>query len=401
MKNLLYNALNLDPAEKLALHRFSKKAGVPVQRLAYYNRCNILPSGSDLKGICSAGDISELKLKIKMGILDSSVRDLIQQNAEEIFPIIEKAGKKDTDLKPAAPPKILETRLGTLYQGDCIELMPWLESDSADLVFADPPFNLNKLYPSKIDDNLKAEQYLKWCERWLDECIRILKYGGSLFLWNLPKWNSYLAEYLNRRLTFRHWISVNIKYSLPIRGRLYPSHYSLLYYCKGEKPNVFHPDRLPMDLCPHCRGDIKDYGGYKNKMNPDGINLTDVWSDIPPVRHKKYKKRNGSNELSVKLMDRIIEMASDRDDVIFDPFGGSGTTYAVAEIKKRKWIGMEVGPVEDIIRRFDNLDEDAQYLSKIRKQTNCLITSEDLKKRIQNGWWTPETIRKEKKERLR
>jgi site-specific DNA-methyltransferase (adenine-specific) len=156
-----------------------------------------------------------------------------------------------------------------------------------------------------------------------------------------------------------------------------------------------------MDLCPHCRGDIKDYGGYKNKMNPEGINLTDVWSDIPPVRHKKYKKRNGSNELSVKLMDRIIEMASDKDDVIFDPFGGSGTTYAVAEIKKRKWIGVEVGPVEDIIKRFENLNEDAQYLAKIRKQTNCLITSENLRKRIENGWWTPESVRKKKDRKIK
>ncbi|MDX9786344.1 MAG: hypothetical protein RBT11_06200 [Desulfobacterales bacterium] len=63
-----------------------------------------------------------------------------------------------------------------------------------------------------------------------------------------------------------------------------------------------------MDICPHCLGDLKDYGGYKDKMNPDGVNLTDVWLDIPPVRHKKYKKRNSSNELSVKLIDRIIEM---------------------------------------------------------------------------------------------
>jgi site-specific DNA-methyltransferase (adenine-specific) len=57
---------------------------------------------------------------------------------------------------------------------------------------------------------------------------------------------------------------------------------------------------------------------------------------------------------------------------------------------------VEVGPVEDIIKRFENLNEDAQYLAKIRKQTNCLITSENLRKRIENGWWTPESVRKKK-----
>ncbi|MDY0039960.1 MAG: site-specific DNA-methyltransferase [Desulforhabdus sp.] len=188
----------------------------------------------------------------------------------------------------------------------------------------------------------------KRCETWAGECIRLLKPGGSLFIWNIPKWNTHLSAYLNARLTFRHWIAVDIKYSLPISGRLYSSHYSLLYYCKGEKPKTFHPDRLPMEICPVCKADLRDYGGYKDKINPKGVNLTDVWMDIAPVRHRKYKKRKGSNELSVKLMDRIIEMSSDEGDVIFDPLGGSGTTYVVAEIKRRRWLGIELGPVEDI-----------------------------------------------------
>ena len=112
------------------------------------------------------------------------------------------------------------------------------------------------------------------------ECIRVMKDGGSLFVWNLPKWNGILSGFLSDRLTFRHWIAVDIKYSLPIKGRFYPSHYSLLYYCKGEKSNTFRPDRLPMPVCPHCHGDLRDYGGYKHRMNPKGVNIPDVWTDI-------------------------------------------------------------------------------------------------------------------------
>ena len=109
--------------------------------------------------------------------------------------------------------------------------------------------------------------------------------------------------------------------------------------------------------------------------------MSDVWLDIPPVRHAKYKKRNGSNELSVKLLDRIIEMASDENDLVFDPFGGSGTTYAVAEIKNRKWIGIEIGPVDDIIDRIKNIKNDLDYLEKIRRDMNCLFTNKNLIKR--------------------
>jgi site-specific DNA-methyltransferase (adenine-specific) len=202
-----------------------------------------------------------------------------------------------------------------------------------------------------------------------------------------------MAEFLNSMLTFRHWISVDIKYSLPIRGRLYPSHYSLLYYCKGEKPDTFKPDRLPMGICPRCHGDLKDYGGYKDKMNPKGVNISDVWLDIPPVRHAKYKKRNGSNELSVKLLDRIIEMASKEGDLVFDPFGGSGTTYAVSELKNRRWLGVEIGPVEGIINRFKNLFEDRLNLEQIRRDINCLIPEKHYQKRLDQGLWTPESFR--------
>ena len=395
LHHTFFEILSLRSTSRSSIRQFAQKTKIPIDRLNYHNRHNILPSGDDLFKICSVANISELDLMLKMGILNSDIISSIQENAGEISQILKKAENKSEKIKPC-PELKKETALGKLYQGDCLDLLQHMENDSVDLIFADPPFNLNKLYPSNIDDNLKSDKYVKWCRQWIDACVKILKPGGSFFIWNLPKWNTILSEYLNHRLTFRHWIAVDIKYTLPIRGRLYPSHYSLLYYCKGEKPNVFHPDRLPMDICPHCVGDLKDYGGYKNKMNPDGVNLTDVWLDIPPVRHKKYKKRNGSNELSVRLMDRIIEMASEKGDLVFDPFGGSGTTYAVAEIKKRKWIGIEIGPVDEIVNRLDNIEQDEKYLKQIRQDINCLITSKDLKKRIETGWWTPESVRKNK-----
>ncbi len=267
-----------------------------------------------------------------------------------------------------------------------------MDSESVDLVFADPPFNLNKNYPSGIDDSLKASEYLDWCETWVEECIRILKPGGSLFLWNLPKWNTYISDFLNSRLTFRHWIAVDIKCTFPITGRLYPSHYSLLYYCKGDKPKTFHPDRLPLEVCSSCYQELRDYGGYKHKMNPKGVNLTDVWYYIPPVRHQRYKQREGANELSIRIMDRIIEMSSNEGDIVFDPFGGAGTTNVVAEIKHRNWIGIEIGPVDDILKRFENLDEEQEYLKRIRKEYNCLFTAKTLKARVERGLWTPESV---------
>ncbi len=152
-----------------------------------------------------------------------------------------------------------------------------------------------------------------------------------------------------------------------------------------------------MLVCPSCKADLIDYGGYKDKMNPKGVNLTDVWFDIPPVRHAKYKKRKGANELPIKLMNRIIEMASNEGDLVFDPFGGSGTTYVVSEIKRRKWVGIEIGPIDDIIRRFETIQEDEAYLNEIRQNLNRLSTEETLKARLEKGLWTCETLQEHKK----
>jgi site-specific DNA-methyltransferase (adenine-specific) len=333
---------------------------------------------------------------LKLGILDNNLRALLYEKADSINCILEEKEKK-TNNKKSIQPKF-KAQYGVLYQEDCLNVLSQFEDNSIDLIFADPPFNLNKIYPSNIDDQLKEEEYINWQETWLLECIRVLKFGGSLYLWNLPKWNTYNSAFLNKRLKFRHWISVDIKYSLPISGKFYPSHYSLLYYIKGNKPNCFHPDRIPMQVCPNCQNDLRDYGGYKDKMNPNGVNISDIWYDIPPVRHAKYKRRKGANELSIKLLDRIIECSSNEGDLVLDPFGGSGTTYIVSEIKKRRWIGIEIGPLDDIVNRFKIINDERMHLENIRDNLNNLFTKKSLRIRVENGLWTPDSVRNKKRD---
>jgi hypothetical protein len=83
-----------------------------------------------------------------------------------------------------------------------------------------------------------------------------------------------------------------------IRDSTIDTVYSLLYYKKG-KPKAFRRIRTPIQTCRHCSGEIRDYGGHRNAMNPKGVNLTDLWDDIPPVRHWKFKsKKRTANQLS-------------------------------------------------------------------------------------------------------
>jgi site-specific DNA-methyltransferase (adenine-specific) len=266
---------------------------------------------------------------------------------------------KTLDLRPFSQngdlTPIYTSALGALFRGDCLKVLPALADESVDTVFADPPFNLGKRYGAAVNDRKTDDVYLKWCYSWIDECVRTLKQGGSFFLYNIPKWNIRLANYLlDKGLRFRDWIVVDIKLGLPIPGRLYPSHYSLLYFSNG-KHKTFRNIRTPIKICRHCGGDVKDYGGHRGAINPKGLNLTDVWDDIPPVRHWNLKsKKRKSNTLSTKLLDRVVSMSTNPGDVVLDPFGGSGTTFAVFESKKRRWIGIEIVSTSVIVERLES-----------------------------------------------
>jgi site-specific DNA-methyltransferase (adenine-specific) len=257
-----------------------------------------------------------------------------------------------SDLEP-----ILTTPRGALFNQDCLVMLRSIKSESIDTVFADPPFNLGKRYGGRVNDELVEAEYVEWGQEWIRECVRSLKPGGAFFLYNLPKWNVVFGSYLtDLGMDFRHWIALSIKSGLPISGRLYPAHYSLLYYTKG-KPKTFGKIRTPIELCRHCGGEVKDYGGHRDAMNPKGVNLSDVWTDIPPVRHSKFKsKKRSSNQLSTKLLERVVHLSTSPNELILDPFGGSGTTFSVAERLGRYWIGSEIASCDVILERFKSED---------------------------------------------
>ncbi len=255
----------------------------------------------------------------------------------------------------------LTTNKGVLYQGDCLELLSTMQDECVDTVFADPPFNIGKDYKNGYDDNASDEEYLEWSKAWINECCRILKKGGSFFLYATPELNIKFGNYLNQYLNFRHWIAMTMKGTFRRGNRLYPAHYSMLYYTKGE-PKTFNNIRTPIPTCRHCGGEIPDYGGHRNKMNPKGVNLMDFWTDTSPNRHKKYKVRSGVNELKSIIPERAILISTNENDIVFDPFGGGGSTYQAAQKLNRNWIGVELYDCHHIKKRLH--EEFGMFLGK-------------------------------------
>lgn len=220
---------------------------------------------------------------------------------------------------------------GAIHNVEALDLLRYIETGSASLVFLDPPFNIGKEYvlgePS--GDRRPTREYSEWLKAVCGEAIRIVKPGGAVYLYHLPEWAMRVAPQFDTELDFRHWIAVSMKYGFARGNRLYPAHYALLYFTKG-KPQHFNRPRLSPQTCRHCGKYIKDYGGYRHIIEKQGINLSDVWDDLSPVRHQKYKSRI-QNELPWQLTDRVLAISGEPDGLYVDPFagGGSGVISAV------------------------------------------------------------------------
>ncbi len=357
---------------KMSLRDLSGRLDIDHAYLSRLENGTVSPSDNIVRQISKLFKVPREDLSLFAGKLPEDVARFVYEHPKEAvslireqFSVYNTVGRSSGSLngngsKHLRP--VFETDRGQLYQCDCLDFLPTIENESVDCVFADPPFNLKKNYGQLVNDNLAETKYIDWSYQWLGELVRGLKPGGSLFIYNLPKWNVLYGAFLSKSLAFRHWIAIDIKVTLPIPGRLYPSHYSLLYFTKG-KPRVFSRPRVPIPQCRHCGGDIKDYGGHRKYLNPKGLNVTDVWTDIPPVRHQKYKTR-GANELSVKLLQRVLGIATEPGDLVLDPFGGAGTTFYAAEMADRRWIGCEIEDCAPIVRRLKSISSPVS-MSKI------------------------------------
>ncbi|PKQ70249.1 DNA-methyltransferase [Raineya orbicola] len=234
----------------------------------------------------------------------------------------------------------METKfLNKIHQGDCLEWLKQIPDNAVDMTFADPPFNLKKEYNS-YKDSLNLQEYLEWCELWITEMVRITKPTGSIFVHNIPKWLTYFAGILNKIADFKHWIAWDAP-TAPMGKTLQPNHYGILFYAKNAKQLKFYEVRYPHKRDRKTTYLSKDYGGKKAGLHPFGSLVSDIWTDIHRVKHNKYRDQHPC-QLPVHLLERLILMTTDENDIVLDPFCGTGTTAIAAKRLGRQFIGFEL-----------------------------------------------------------
>lgn len=233
-----------------------------------------------------------------------------------------------------------ENLINVVHQGDALEVLKRYPDESIDLVFADPPYNLDKDY-NVYNDERSNTQYIEWCNQWLTEYIRILKPSGALFVLNLPRWAMYHADFLNQRLHFQNWI-VWDALSEP-RGKVMPAHYALLFYTKKPGGFTFNYDAVsPIDARYYCLR-ISCIRNRKREGNDDKSPLTDIWWDIHRIKHRRDRDYHPC-QLPESLMERIIKMTTRPGDVVLDAFSGTGTTPIAALRYGRRYVTIDLDP---------------------------------------------------------
>ena len=240
---------------------------------------------------------------------------------------------------PSSPAHDIDPHLvNVVHCGDALEILKQYPDNSIDLVFADPPYNLDKRY-NVYEDEQEDTSYIAWCNAWLEEYVRILKPTGSLYVLNLPRWGMYHAAFLNQRLHFQNWI-VWDAVSEP-RGKLMPAHYALLFYTKHPYTFTFNYAAMrEIDSRCYCRraGCIRQ---RKAAGHDEKEPLTDIWWDIYRIKHKRDRDYHPC-QLPQALMERIIRLSTNPGDIVLDAMAGTGTTAIAAAQLGRRYVAIDI-----------------------------------------------------------
>jgi DNA modification methylase len=250
----------------------------------------------------------------------------------------------------------LTLKSNRIHQGNCIEKLRELKSGSVDLVFADPPFNIGYEY-DVYDDQRTTSDYLEFCEAWIKEVHQALKPDGTFWL---AIGDEYAAELkvLSQQLGFhsRSWVIWYYTFGVNCVRGFSRSHTHLFHFVKDPERFTFNGENPAVRVASARQLVYAD-----SRANTKGRLPDNTWilrpQDVPQPGFSPshdtwffsrvagtFKEREGFHgcQMPEQLLGRIIRVSSNPGDLVVDPFGGSGTTLAVAKKLGRQWMGFEL-----------------------------------------------------------
>ena len=236
----------------------------------------------------------------------------------------------------------MKDMINKVHYGECIRVLSKLPKEKVDLVLTDPPYNAsngginlpnNKTGGAyyKVNEEWDKfetyEDYLEFTREWITEVDRVLKPKGSIMVCcsfhNLSEVILALKEKKYKFLNLITWKKTNPMPSITRRTLTYSTEF-VVWFAKGSKWQFNYKD-------------MKKYN--------QGKQLRDVWEFSICNGGERIKRKDGRaahpTQKPLELFKRLIEMSSEKRQIVLDPFIGSGTTAIAAEELKRRWIGID------------------------------------------------------------
>ena len=330
----------------ISLSEASEKIGVSKETLRRWDRSGKFKS--------QRHPVSKYRM-YKEENVNSFVRDY------EIIHEYEINKNKTIPIKP-----FYNTQYGSLYQTDSLMYLKSLESESVDLIFADPPYNIKKAEWDTFSSQL---EYVNWSMNWIKEAHRILTKKGSLYICGFSEILADLKWESSKIFSGCKWLIWFYRNKGNLGNDWGRSHESILHLRKS-KNFIFNIDEVRIPYNQHTLKYPKrpqaissqfsngKQNNYIWEPNPLGAKPKDVLEiqkdvmEIPTISNGSWERTFHETQKPIELLRKIILSSSNSESIILDPFCGSGTTVLVAEAYKRKWIGIELE------ERYCNLIED-------------------------------------------
>ena len=243
---------------------------------------------------------------------------------------------------------VYKSKDNVLYEGDSLEWLKSLESEAVDLIFADPPYNIKKADWDKFESQ---EKYVEWSMRWIEEAARILKETGTLYICGFSEILADLKHPSMKYFKGCKWTVWYYKNKANLGKDWGRSHESILHLRKSGKFTMNVDDvRIPygrhtLKYPSHPQAETSQYGNGKRKdiwtPHPRGAKPKDVL-EVPTTCNGMGEKTPHPTQKPEELLRRLVLASSNENDLVADPFSGSGTTLVVAEQLGRRWLGCDL-----------------------------------------------------------
>lgn len=232
--------------------------------------------------------------------------------------------------------------LGMIHEGDCVELLRTLPAGCAQLVIADPPYNLGPRF-GVAAEWLRDPKWLDWCGEWLAECQRVLADDGNLFVYGIHHYLCLLHVRLYEMgMCYRRQIIWNYENGFTTYRRNLATHYEPILWFSKRPDSYFLPIREPYKSTDRLRHRIIK-NGKEWTPHPDGRLAGDVWS-FPTLAGRRFSAERAGHptQKPLALTDRVVAHFSAPGALVVVPFAGSGTECLSALRHGRPYWGAEI-----------------------------------------------------------